>query len=167
MGWAVETYPVRVVSDGNVPKPSILPHGTTGWDGQLGFTKWGWYLLGTFQTIHPILWYFGMGWTVGIYPVRVVPVGNIPKPSILSHGTMGWDWQLGFTQWEWYLLRTFLNRPSCPMVRRDGMDSWDLPSESGTCWERSKLSILSCGTLRVVPVGNVPKPSILSHGTMG
>ena len=55
--------------------------------------------------------------TVGIYPVRVVPVGNVPKLSILSHGTMGWDGQL------------------------------DLPSESGTCWERSKPSILSCGTL--------------------
>ena len=32
---------------------------------------------------------------IRIYPVRVVPVGNIPKPSKLSHGTIGWDGQLG------------------------------------------------------------------------
>ena len=71
----------------------------SGWDEWLGFTQWGWYQLGMF----------------------------LNHRSILSHGTTGWDGQLG----------TFLNCPSCPMVRWDGMDSWDLPSESGTCWERS------------------------------
>ena len=48
-----------------------------------------------------------VGWTVGIYPVRVVPVGNVP------------------------------NSPSYPVVFWDEIDSWDLPSESGTCWERT------------------------------
>ena len=46
-------------------------------------------MLGTFITVHPVPWYNGMGWTVGIYPVRVVPVGNAPKLFILSCGTTG------------------------------------------------------------------------------
>ena len=37
----------------------------------------------------------------------------------------GRDEQLGFTQGRWYQLGMFLNHPSCPMVRRDGMDSWE------------------------------------------
>ena len=56
-----------------------------------------------------------MGWD-GHHPVRVVPAGNIPKLSILSCGTLGWDGGFGFTQWWWYQLETLLNRPSCPMV---------------------------------------------------
>ena len=46
-----------------------------------------------------------MRWTVGSYSVRVVPVGNILKPSILSCDTLGrdvswvsWWYQLGFYQ---------------------------------------------------------------------
>ena len=62
-------------------------------------------------------------------PSESVPVGDAPKLSILSHGTTGWDVQLGFTKRGWYNSGMFLNHPSCPVVQRDGMDSWDLPSE--------------------------------------
>ena len=67
--------------------------------------------------------------TVGIYPVRVVPVGNVPKLSILSHGTMGWDGQLDLPSESGTPVGNVPNRPSYPVVLWDGMDSWDLPSE--------------------------------------
>ena len=78
---------MKVVQFGNVPKPFILSCGTMGWDG-----------LWDLPSEDP--WYDGMGWKVGIYPVRVVQFGNVPKPLIhpVPYGTTGWDGQLGFTQ---------------------------------------------------------------------
>ena len=112
MRWTVGIYPVKVVLVGNAPKPSILSHDTMGWDGQLGFTQWGWYQLGTFL-------------------------------NRLSCPMAQWD-GMDITQWEWYQLRTLLNSPSCPVVQRDGML---VGFHDGNSWDVPKLSIQSSGTL--------------------
>ena len=52
-----------------------------------------------------------------IYPVRVVPVGNVPNrpsyPVVLWDGMDSWDLP---SEGAWYQLGMLLNHPSCPVI---------------------------------------------------